>query len=273
MRIYNKYQVALEVLIRIKHQLNIVVVGANDGKTRDPIYNFAMKRSGATKILLVEPNELLLPYLNRNYSSHPSHQIANCAIGEEGTLTLYAIKQEAWESFQPAYAKKWPFHRAATGLTSAFRSHLEKAVKNQGLNPDAAIGTMNIPPKKLKTLLEELKWPVPIHVLQIDAEGYDDVVIYNSNLAYSKPTLIYFESHNMSAEKMGALKQYLVRQKYSTYSLRDDVLAVSRRINPTCILLNFIMIMHSSLELMLRVKRKLFGVTRGLVARREGDRI
>ena len=45
MRMYNKYQVALRTLIGIKYQLNIVVVGANDGKTNDPIYNFAMKVS------------------------------------------------------------------------------------------------------------------------------------------------------------------------------------------------------------------------------------
>ena len=57
MRLYTKYQVALRTLIEIKHQLNIVVVGANDGKTNDPIYDFVMRRSGATNILLIEPNK------------------------------------------------------------------------------------------------------------------------------------------------------------------------------------------------------------------------
>lgn len=112
---------ALRTLINIKHKLNIVVVGANDGKNNDPIYDFAMSNSGSTSTLLTEPNKPLLPYLESNYSSHPSHKVANCAIGKPGILTLYAIKQSAWASFQPNYAKDWPLYRAPTGITTANR--------------------------------------------------------------------------------------------------------------------------------------------------------
>lgn len=258
MRLYTKYQVALRMLIEIKHQLNIVVVGANDGKTNDPIYNFAMRKSGATNILLIEPNKPLLPYLQSNYSAHPSHQIANCAIGEEGTLTLYAVKQEVWDLFQPAYAKGWPSYRAATGITSAIKSHLEEALVGQNLDPDSVIEILSIPAKELKTLLEELKWPTPIDVLQIDAEGYDDVVIYKSNLSYTKPKLVYFESYHMPEEKGKALKNYLSKQRYKAYDLGGNTLAVDSRINPTCILLNLIMSMHSGIEVIFRVIRKLY---------------
>ena len=269
MKLYTKYQVALRTLIKIKHQLNIVVVGANDGKTNDPIYNFAMRRSGATNILLIEPNKPLLPYLESNYSTHPSHQIANCAIGKEGTLTLYAVKQEVWDLFQPAYANGWPSYRAATGITSAIKSHLEEALVGQNLDPDSAIDILNIPAKELKTLLEELKWPTPIDVLQIDAEGYDDVVIYNSNLSYTIPKLIYFESHNMPEEQGKALKSYLSQQRYNTHNLGGDTLAVDSRINPTCISLNLIMSIHSGVEVIFRVIVKLSVVMKGLIGRRE----
>lgn len=267
--LYTKYQVALRTLIKIKHQLNIVVVGANDGKISDPIYNFAMSRSGTTNILLIEPNKPLLPYLQSNYSSHPSHQIANCAIGKEGTLTLYAVKQEVWDLFQPDYSKGWPSYRAATGITSAIKSHLEEALARQNLDPDSAIDILNIPAKELKTLLEDLKWPTPIDILQIDAEGYDDVVIYNSNLSYTRPKLIYFENHNMPEEKGKALKNYLSKRRYSAYNLGGDTLAVDNRINPTCISLNLTMSIHSGIEVIFRVIEKLSVVMKGFIGSRE----
>lgn len=267
MRAYSTYQIALMTLIGIKRRLNLVVVGANDGKNNDPIYEFAMSRSDVTKILLIEPNTLLTPYLLSNYSSHPSHQVANCAIGEEGMLTLYVIKQDAWDRFRPAYAQGWPAYRAATGLTSAIKSHLEKALAEQSIDPESAIETLNIPAKKLKTLLDELKWPVPIDVLQIDAEGYDDVVIFNSNLDCTRPTLIHFENHNMPRDKHKSLKKFLSDQHYSVYDLRGDSLAVDGRFNLTSIALNLIVFISCGIEFVFRVFRKLSRVAKGIFAK------
>ncbi len=210
-----------------------------------------------TQILLIEPNKPLLPYLQNNYSSHPSHQIANCAIGDEGTLTLYAVKQKVWDRFQPTYAKGWPSYRAATGITSAIKSHVEKALVVQNLDPESAIDFFKIPAKGLKTLMEELNWPAPLDVLQIDTEGYDDVVIYNSNLGYTRPKLIYFECHNMLEGKSKALEKYLYKHRYRTYKIRGDKLAVARNINLTCISLNLIMFLHTGVEMIFRAIRKI----------------
>ncbi len=241
----NIYDMALRALIGIKRRLNIVIVGANDGKVNDPIYNFAMRMSGRTNILLIEPNKALLPYLQANYSSHPSHQIANCAIGKEGILTLYVIKPEWWARFQPAYAKGWPSYRAATGITSSIKAHLEKALVRENLNPDDAIDILNTPSKELKSLLVELKWLSPIDVLQIDAEGCDDLVIYTSNLEYTQPQLIYFENHNIPQDRMESLVKYLSIHHYRTYKMGGDSLAVRNRINPICISLNgIVLILH-----------------------------
>jgi FkbM family methyltransferase len=255
---YDKYQIALRLLIHLRHKLNIVVVGANDGKNNDPIYDFAMAQSGATSILLIEPNKPLLPYLQSNYASHPSHKIANCAIGKEGTLTLYAIKQEVWDLFQPTYAKDWPSYRAATGITSAIKSHIERALTNQNLDPIRSIEILNIPAKQLKTLLDELRWPTPIDVLQIDAEGYDDEVIYNSNLSHTRPTLIYFESHNIPLDSGKILKRHLSKHRYRLFHMGGDTLAIASRINATCILLQLTMYCHSGIDRVSRVVHKLF---------------
>ncbi|MCG5497539.1 FkbM family methyltransferase [Ectothiorhodospira variabilis] len=267
MRNYNTYEVALRSLIAIKRKINIVAVGANDGKTNDPIYDFVMSRASATNILLIEPNKLLIPHLKSNYSSHPSHQIANCAIGREGTLTLYAVKREFWDLFQPFYAKGWPSYRAATGITSAIKSHLEKALTDQDIDPDSAIDVLNIPAKELKTLLQELNWPTPIDVLQIDAEGYDDVVIFNSNLCDTRPKLIYFESHNLPEEDYKALIHYLTERRYKAHKLGRDTLAIDSQVNTTCILLNLTIYLHSSVRSICKILKKPSVVMKGLLGK------
>ena len=228
----NLYLVALNALIEIRGKLNIVVVGANDGRVNDPIYEFAMKMSSKTSILLIEPNKFLLPYLQKSYSSHPSQQIANCAIGPEGVLTLYAVKASWFDRFQPTYAKGWPQYRAATGITSANKEHVEKALIREGINPDDAIESLNVSCQQLSPLLAELSWPSTIDVLQIDAEGYDDFVIHAANIQGTRPGLIYFENHNIPEDRIEALVDHLSGQHYRTYKLGGDSLSIDSRINP-----------------------------------------
>ena len=232
------YSIALKVLIEINGKLNIVVVGANDGRVNDPIYEFAMEMSSKTNMLLIEPNKFLLPHLRKSYSSHPSYQIANCAIGQGGILTLYAVKANWFDHFQPAYAKGWPQYRAATGITSANKEHVEKALLREGINPDDAIESLNVPCQQLSQLLAALNWPTAIDVLQIDAEGYDDSVIHAANIQDTEPKLIYFENHNISEERMDALVNYLSRHHYQTYKMGGDSLAVDSRVNPLCAAIN-----------------------------------
>jgi FkbM family methyltransferase len=234
----NLYLIALKALSKIKRKLNIVVIGANDGMVNDPIYGFAMGMARKTNILLIEPNKFLLPHLRESYASHPSHQIANCAIGQEGVLTLYAVKEAWFDRFQPAYAKGWPLYRAATGITSANRDHVGRALLREGINPDDAIETLNVPSQALSPLLAELNWPPSIDVLQIDAEGYDDSVIYASNPQRTRPKLIYFENHNIPQARMDSLVNHLASLDYRTYAIGGDSLSVDSRINPACIILN-----------------------------------
>ncbi len=238
------YSIALKALILVERKLNIVVVGANDGKYNDPSYDFNMGRSSSTSVLLIEPNTDLLPYLEENYASHPRHRIANCAIGPEGMLTLYTIKKESWDSYTPDYAKGWPRYRAATGITSASREHIEKNLAaHTDINPNEVIGVLNVPSKALGTLLSELNWPTPIDVLQIDAEGYDDAVIQASSLPVSRPKLIYFETCHIPPSRLKNLVSYLSGLDYKTYTIGENSLAVDSGRNPLCIYLNGVILM------------------------------
>jgi FkbM family methyltransferase len=234
----NIYTLSLAVLIQLKRRLAIVVVGANDGRFNDPIYGFAMRMAARTRMLLIEPNRSLIPYLQANYQSHPDHRIANCAIGEEGTLTLYAVKPEWIDRYQPAYAQGWPHYRAATGITSANRDHVAEALLREGINPGDAIERLHAPCHQLSTVLASQGMDTQIDVLQIDAEGYDDAVIHASTISVTKPKLIYFENHNIPQPRMELLSSYLSSENYRLYALGRDSLAVSRRLHPLCLALH-----------------------------------
>lgn len=221
----------MDNLIKSKGRLNIAVVGANDGKINDPIYRFVKQNVDSTQVLLIEPFKPVVPFLEENYSFHPSHKIANCAIGAAGVLTLYSIKPEYWEKFQPGYAKDWPTYRAASGITSAIRSHLEKCLVRQKLDPEATIESHKIASKELKTVLQELDWPMPLDVLQVDAEGFDDVVIYHANIDLTQPKLIYFESHNMVDDKSHPLVAYLHDHGYQLFQAKGNCLAIKKSLS------------------------------------------
>lgn len=82
------YESSLLALLSKTDQLNIVVVGANDGLVGDPIYDFVRMFPERTHLLLVEPQKELIPYLKENYSFHPDYTVFNGAVGSEKAQAL-----------------------------------------------------------------------------------------------------------------------------------------------------------------------------------------
>jgi hypothetical protein len=72
-----------------------VQVGANDGKTGDPVYGLI--REYADRALLIEPQPWLIDALKENYSDFSGHLvIENIAISNKNsTLYLFVLKKKA----------------------------------------------------------------------------------------------------------------------------------------------------------------------------------
>ena len=103
----------------------ICIVGANDGKFGDPIFPLIESHlAKETDVLLFEPQPSLIPVLSGNYAFHPAHHIINAAVGPDSELVLHAVRQEAWSSLSPGYARNWPVYRAPTGITSSERQRV-----------------------------------------------------------------------------------------------------------------------------------------------------
>jgi FkbM family methyltransferase len=206
------YEVALNCLLGNADKLILIVIGANDGVTNDPLFPFIRKFPDRTRVTLVEPQPFLIPILESHYSFHKSCHIVNAAVGAGPTLTLYGIKRDYWRALKPGYAKRWPDYRAATGITSSSKAHVEDWIRRYFPNRrdlNQIIEPFHVPCAPLPDLLGQLNLASAIDVLQVDTEGADDLVIYACAIQTTQPRLIYFEADHLPGHRTRDLVAYL----------------------------------------------------------------
>ena len=104
--------------------INIVEVGANDGRINDPIYSFVMSHKETTCVLLIEPQPELIPILKENYKEHRSVTIFNGAIGPTRTIALFRVKPALWPCYNPPYMQDAPSYRVPSGFASGLQKHV-----------------------------------------------------------------------------------------------------------------------------------------------------
>lgn len=201
-------------------RLNIVQVGANDGRHSDPIYRFLMDHKQSTTALLVEPQPEIIGFLEEAYAGHPAASTYNGAIGAGDRLVLYRIRPDLWESFRVSYLKGAPAYRAPSGLTSGNRAHVVAAASRHlaGKVPaEEAVEELQVPCTQLRPLLVARGFPLDLHLLQVDAEGADDEVLYACNLDELRPAILNFESKHLVGERMARLQAFLSGLGYTLY--------------------------------------------------------
>ena len=225
----SSYQCSMLALLAHTRSLRIAQIGANDGSINDPLYDFVHRFPDRTEILLVEPQTTLLPYLKDNYAFHPNYKVFNGAVGPGDQLTLYSVKEAFWKDLKVGYAEGWPEYRAPTGITSTSKEHVLGWLRcnlGRAIDPHTVIEERVVQSIQLRDLLLAMKLPDSIDILQIDAEGFDDVVIYNSNIEELRPTIVYFEAMNLCPDKYEALQTYLIQRGYMVSLQGGDALAI-----------------------------------------------
>ncbi len=185
-------RVACESLLASGRQIAIVQIGANDGLHNDPLIPVVRLHRDRTRLLLIEPQLLVIPHLRNTHSGHPAVDIVNAAIGPAGDLDLFVIDPAYWGDCQPGYAAGWPTYRAPTGVSSNSRAHvrawLAKYYKGN-LPLDGLIVRQSVACMPLSQTLSERRFPPP-DILVVDTEGYDDVALYHSDLATLRPSVV-----------------------------------------------------------------------------------
>lgn len=223
-------EIALEAAAASGKLLHVVQVGANDGYHGDPLHHFLMSHREYTRALLIEPQPEIIRHLEAAYIEHPHIAIFNGAVGSSDRLVLHRIKPSLWSSFEAPYLRGSPKYRAPSGLTSANRDHVLRAARRYlrpGIDAEEALETIEVPCGRLPELLSLLGFPSQIHLLQVDAEGADDEVIYACDIPALRPNLINFESKLLGGEARTVLEAFLTHNGYRLHwSSASDTLAV-----------------------------------------------
>ncbi|QNU64507.1 glycosyltransferase [Vreelandella titanicae] len=227
------YVRSMQAIIDNKNYTKVVQVGANDGCINDPIYEVVMRNKDKTKVLLIEPQSNILEHLEKNYAFHPEAHIANYAVGPDSLLTLYRIKPAYYGLFTKRYLHDSPNYRVPSGFSSFDKKHVIKHAQGnfpKNTKIDNAIEKLEVPSRDLLTILDTTSWEEQkIDILQVDAEGMDDKVIYSCNIEVTQPKLINFERAHLSQQAYRDLCVYLSGLNYELYNYSVlDTLAVKK---------------------------------------------
>lgn len=224
------YNAAVLALASVREKLVITVVGANDGKINDPIFPMIEgPLRQRVDMILIEPQSFLIETIKENYAFVKNVHVFNVAIGDKPTLKMYRIKEQFWDRAASGSKKTWPAYRSATGVTSLQRENVVAwARKHAKSTADVndVIEEFDVPGCRLGELLAANRLPMAIDVLQVDAEGEDDTVIYCCDLEQTRPRILFFENKNLSEPRLADLLAYLGKLGYENWQLKKDTLAI-----------------------------------------------
>lgn len=204
-------------ILSIQKKLKIIQIGANDGVNGDPLYEIVKKYNSNIKYLGIEPDEEAFLDLKKNYLGIDNVILVNKLIGDGSIVNFY--------TFNDNYKK---FDNHGSGLNSIDKASVLRQLNKRGLkNFNKYIDIKEYQTFTLKSAIEEYPEMLDADFLQIDAEGFDDEIIYNSSIKEFNFKIINFESKLLSDEKFSKLENFLKKNNYKIYRWKkSDTIAI-----------------------------------------------
>jgi hypothetical protein len=110
-----------------------------------------------------------------------------------------------------------PAYRVPSGFASSSSQHVRRHAE-ENFRIDApledCIDQISVPCTTSNALISRLSWAHDVDILQIDAEGADDEVIFASDTDRLKPRLTNYERSHLTEERRQRLEAFLIRQGY-----------------------------------------------------------
>lgn len=205
-------------------------VGANDGKTNDPIHTHILNHRWQS--ILVEPDPHVFEHeLKRTY--------AGCAHVRLENVALAPVREN-----RPFYRLAFTRARWATGLSGFDRTRLDQAIRDGYVARMAREHGVALPerdteyieeiPVQTDTfdgLLERHRFDT-VDVLCIDTEGYDYEVLKLFDFTRYRPGLILYESKYLSEAEFLASQYLLKSHGYRLFWQKGDTLAITFPLPP-----------------------------------------
>tara|TARA_B100000795_G_scaffold141993_1_gene106309 strand:+ start:316 stop:1059 length:744 start_codon:yes stop_codon:yes gene_type:complete len=221
-----KYEIMYLLLFGLQsNNTKIIQIGANDGN--DLLNKFNNDFKDKISYIGVEPQQTPFEKLKKNYQGFKNFNLIQGCVGKKGKFKFYYLNDNYKE-----YCKKNNLI-FSNGTSSLIKENLSRRLIRSNLDPETYINKFDLDTFPLEELLKnnniELNNFKDIDLLQIDAEGYDDEVIYKSNIDFFRPKYINFEYKNMTKEKLDSLIKFLNENSYECLIYQhNDCLAVRK---------------------------------------------
>lgn len=204
---------------RANPDASFVQVGAHDGTQLDPLRD--QIRSRRWSGIMVEPVPYVFERLRARYGAHPRITLENVAVADrDGTLPFHHLPEAS------PHDGTWQWYDAL----GSFRRDVLLSHDRQ--IPDIAdrVVTTEVPCLTFETLCRR-HGVEAVDVIQIDAEGYDDVILEGIDLDRHRPALVMFErlhladdAHRRCTDRLTAHGYEWTADPMDTLAVRSDVL-------------------------------------------------
>ncbi len=206
---FSVFELAIKELYSRKGQgMTFVEIGANDGVDNDPIRPYIDKYG--LRGILVEPQPLVFERLKKNYLGVDSVKFENCAISSSsGSLKLYYAEVDEHDQ------------NFAFTLASSNR----KAIESYAKKCRGSVVELVVPCVTPETLLKKHGFS-KVDILQIDTEGMDFEILKSFNLKDVSPSIIHYESGQLTPSEQEKSYRYLNQQGYEVLTQGGDTIAL-----------------------------------------------
>jgi FkbM family methyltransferase len=183
------FDLSVQLLMAVRgERLNFIEVGANDGRSGDPLNHYILRYPWHG--MLIEPQPDVFVQLCENYESVRDRLIfENVAIANGlSTITMYR-----------GQGKDYP-------ITSIHKRVIAQLAPHD-------VESLIVPCTTLDALIQKHGMS-NVDILQIDAEGHDYNVLKTLNLAATSPLIIQFEHGLLSSQEINGAVRYLSSHGY-----------------------------------------------------------
>ena len=170
--------------------LTIVQIGSNDGVSGDQLFPL-VQENDRWEILFVEPVPSLFGKLKQNYGDESRFKYENSAINEDGeNQFFYGVDERAFKELPEITAD----YRQIGSFDKAHVLSLSQGKVDQYIT-SSEVNCITLEELFKRHQIESLD------ALLMDVEGYDWKVLSQLDLNRHNPTIILFESTNLSADE------------------------------------------------------------------------
>lgn len=214
----------LDIFSLTRKAVFVIQVGANDGKTHDPLYQF-MGKSHWKGVLLEPQKEVFENGLQETYKHHRNVQLVNAAI------VPYSGKKKLFKlAFSTApWATNLSSFDHASILSLIHSGYVDGCARQEGI----------MPPERIE---DYLTWEDVdcitfgdlmarfgigrVDVLTVDTEGYDFEIIKMLDFDRMKPDLIVYENIHLEKQDAEACTRLLEGHGYKIFNKDANTVAL-----------------------------------------------